>query len=860
MSQTIHIVDDDPSVRGATSFLLSSHGYSTRIYASGSEFLEQAQLDGGCILLDLRMSDLSGLEVLERLSESGVSVPVIMLTGHGDVNTAVQALQNGAVDFIQKPYEERELITALERALAGGGRDKKRDEARRASAGRLQPLSQREMQVLRGLVAGMTNKEMARRLGLSPRTVEMHRATMMADLGVDSAADAIRIALDAELTPLEQDDEGKAPTAAALAPMTGRRVRPILPAAPRQLEEVLPPVLDALEGSTDCVLLLDRQFNVTYLNGNARDSLAGGGDLIGRSLWDLIPDARQTVAWGELHRAADERCAASFEFFAPESARWFLIKARPIPSGLQIFFRDLTHERTADAELRQSEERMRLALEASGDGTWDFNLRTGRIHLSRRYAERLDHGDMPLEAGLHQILRLIHPADQRRLKSRVREHLEGHSDIFVCEYRIRARDGAWRWNLDRGRVVARDPVSGRAVRMVATSTDIGLFKALKARVAEANERIKLAQDAAGAGLWDYDLKSGRVLLSRNSRAMMGLPEDSADSLALAEWQSLVHPDDLPATQAALEEAALSGQPFSITFRIVRPDGEVRSIAGMGKLATQEDGSRRLIGLNIDTSDQARAQEKLGRLEAELLNAAQVGAISAMAAALADELNQPLTAIANYVQGLKLAVSRRPAGSDPGVLAALEGAEASAKLAGGIVRRIQTKTALIRLDRQPEPLSQLVSDAARVALAGLAQNAVQVKLAIPRGANRVLVDRVQIQHVLVNLIRNAVEAMKEGDERPEIAIRASVNPRGDIEVRVDDRGPGIAEEIAHKLFAPFVSTREKGTSIGLAVCRTIVEAHGGRMWVEPAPEGGTSVGFTLQAGDRGGRGATTAQAA
>jgi two-component system, LuxR family, sensor kinase FixL len=224
----------------------------------------------------------------------------------------------------------------------------------------------------------------------------------------------------------------------------------------------------------------------------------------------------------------------------------------------------------------------------------------------------------------------------------------------------------------------------------------------------------------------------------------------------------------------------------------------------------------------------------------------------MAASLADELNQPLTAITNYVQGLKLALSRRPAGSDPNVTAALDGAETSARLAGGIVRRIQNKTALIRLERQPEPLSQLIGDAARVALAGLPQNAVQVKLAIPRKANRVLVDRVQIQHVLVNLIRNAIEAMKDEATRPEIAIQASVNVRGDVEIRVVDRGPGISEGVALRLFEPFVSTKEKGAGIGLAVCRTIVEAHGGRMWVEPGQEGGTSIGFTLQGGDRGGR--------
>ena len=846
MSQIIHIVDDDASVRGATSFLLSSHGYSTRIYGSGSEFLSQAKLEEGCILLDFRMSDMSGLEVLDRLAECGISLPVIMLTGHGDVATAVQALQLGAVDFIQKPYEERELISALERALAGGGRDKKRSEARKTAVTRLQPLSEREMQVLRGLVAGMTNKEMARRLGLSPRTVEMHRSTMMSDLGVDSAADAIRVALDAELTPLDQEGEAQAPTAAALAPMAGRRGKALPLAAPKHLEDILPPVLDVLEGSTDCVMLLDRQFNITYLNRNAMETLAPGRDIRGRNVWDLFPASRQTSAWDEVNRAAEERTSTSFEFFAPDGERWFSVNVRPIPSGLQVFFRDLTNERAADAALKQSEERLRLALEASGDGTWDWDLRSGRVNLSRGYAQRLDYGETAFDAGLHQIFRLVHPGDQGLLKARIKDHLAGKTECFMCEYRIRARDGAWRWHLDRGRVVERDPVSGSATRMIATSTDISAIKAMKLRMVEADERIKLAQEAAGAGLWDFDIRRGIVRLCDQSREMFGL-QDATEEIGLEQWQSAVHPDDLDETMAKVDEAVVSGNTFSLTFRVVLPNGDVRCILGMGKLAgSDRDGPRRMIGLNIDRTDRARADEKLRRLEAELLNAAQTSAIGAMAASLADELNQPLTAITNYVRGMKLSLSRQPGGVDAGAAAALEGAESSAQQASRIIRRIHDRTALIRVERRPEPLCELVRDAARVALAGFAQNSVQLQLAIPRDANLVTVDRLQIQHVLVNLIRHAVEATGGSETKPVLAIEARVGDRDAIEVRVTDRGSASADDVTRKLFAPFVSIRKDSAEIGLAVCRAIVEAHGGRIWAEPAPGKGTAIGFTLEA--------------
>lgn len=222
LKQVIHIVDDDPYVRASTSFLLASCGFSTRIYERGDELLRQADLDEGCILLDLRMHPVSGLDVLAALRDRGGSAPVIMLTGHGDVASAVQALKLGAVDFIEKPYEEGQLLDAIARAFAAGRRDARLVQEKRAALEQVETLSAREKQVLRGLLGGMTNKEMARLLDLSPRTIEMHRSTMMADLGVDAAADAIRIAIAADLAPLEDD----APEVKAAPPAAPPRLRP----------------------------------------------------------------------------------------------------------------------------------------------------------------------------------------------------------------------------------------------------------------------------------------------------------------------------------------------------------------------------------------------------------------------------------------------------------------------------------------------------------------------------------------------------------------------------------------------------------------------------------------------------------
>lgn len=203
----VHVVDDDHQVRAATSFLLRSLGYRSEVYADGREFLDQAALSEGCVLLDLRMPNLGGFEVLEELRRRGAALPVIMLSGHGDIPIAVQAMKLGAREFLEKPYEESALIEAVERAMGDNQSSRERDEQIHLASTNVAALSLRERQVLQALLGGLSNKAIARRLDLSPRTVEMHRANMMSRLKATSLAEAVRVALDAGVEPLDIDAE-----------------------------------------------------------------------------------------------------------------------------------------------------------------------------------------------------------------------------------------------------------------------------------------------------------------------------------------------------------------------------------------------------------------------------------------------------------------------------------------------------------------------------------------------------------------------------------------------------------------------------------------------------------------------------
>jgi two-component system response regulator FixJ len=195
----VFVVDDDAGVRDATTLLLETAGFEVTAYESGEAFLGSAGLhSAGCVLLDVRLPGMGGLDVQSALTRLGSRLSVVVLTGYADIPISVAAMRAGAADFIEKPYQPDRLIAAIDQALGGGAAEPV--SRPRAQAGRLvDTLSPRQRQVLSGLVAGHSNKAIARDLALSPRTVEMHRADMMERLGVESLSEALRIAYDAGL-------------------------------------------------------------------------------------------------------------------------------------------------------------------------------------------------------------------------------------------------------------------------------------------------------------------------------------------------------------------------------------------------------------------------------------------------------------------------------------------------------------------------------------------------------------------------------------------------------------------------------------------------------------------------------------
>lgn len=198
-SPLVHLVDDDGAIRRSAGFMLKTSGYQVKSYESGVELLKShGELSQGCILLDIRMPGMDGLEVQQALRDKGVILPVIIMTGHGDVTLAVRAMKAGAIDFIEKPFEKATLLGAIEQGVKRLREvETGRDLAKEATV-RLGALTPRERDVLGGLAQGLPNKTIAYDLGISPRTVEIHRANLMMKLEVRSLSEALRIAFAAE--------------------------------------------------------------------------------------------------------------------------------------------------------------------------------------------------------------------------------------------------------------------------------------------------------------------------------------------------------------------------------------------------------------------------------------------------------------------------------------------------------------------------------------------------------------------------------------------------------------------------------------------------------------------------------------
>jgi two-component system sensor kinase FixL len=415
------------------------------------------------------------------------------------------------------------------------------------------------------------------------------------------------------------------------------------------------------------------------------------------------------------------------------------------------------------------------------------------------------------------------------------------------ELRHRTKDGRVLWVSNHWMLQDGGPDGG--ARVVGTVSDITDLKLAEASLRESQERLRLAVGAYDLGIADADLTTGKLIAEGGFERLLGLPEGGLEG-DLDRLRVMV----VSADPARDDDIAAGREQQADSVRMRRADGEIRDFQGVRRFFYSPEGAHvRTIGIYRDVTEERRAQaelalrgDRLAELRSELAHVSRLSAMGEMAAALAHELNQPLTAIGNSVGALKIMLGDGGKALDDvareRVVRAANQAEGQAVRAGEIVRRLRDFIARGEADARIEQLDPLIEDAVALAAPNAKAEQIEIRLKLSPKTRRVLADRIQIQQILVNLIRNATEAMRDAPG-PHVLTISTATRRGMVEVSVRDTGPGMAPDFAKQLFSPFLSTKTTGMGVGLSICRRIVEAHGGRMWLEWS-ESGADFRFTI----------------
>ncbi|MBE7197244.1 MAG: PAS domain S-box protein [Parafilimonas terrae] len=490
-------------------------------------------------------------------------------------------------------------------------------------------------------------------------------------------------------------------------------------------------------------------------------------------------------------------------------------------------------------------DELRETLDEVGICIWSLDVPTGRVTASPTCADLFGVSSDRL-ASFADSQTLVHPDDRQARAGAIQRALrEGGS--YEIDYRVVRPDGRVCWLRSRGRVHVNAAGQPARHRGVVLSIDAQKRAEIDLRAREAHlqsildtvPEAMVVIDEAGL-IHSFSAAAERLFryaadeaVGRNVRILMPVPVRDAHDLYLDRYR---HTGErhIIGTNRIVSRRKRDGTTFPMELAI----GEMRS------------GERVFFtGFINDLTERQKTQARLNEIRSELVHMSRLSEMGEMASTLAHELNQPLGAISNYTLGCKRLLAR----SDPETIAkaveVLDKAAEQALRAGQIIRRLREFVARGETEKRVEPVARLIEEASVLALVGAREQGVVAHITVDPGIGSVLADRVQVQQVLVNLMRNAREAMQQSDRR-ELTVAAKPAGPEAVEIAISDTGPGIADAVVDRLFQPFVTTKKGGMGVGLSICRTIVEAHGGRLNVERNAAGGATFRLTLQAAPAG----------
>jgi PAS domain S-box-containing protein len=602
--------------------------------------------------------------------------------------------------------------------------------------------------------------------------------------------------------------------------------------------------LQMLDLAHDAIVAYDMNQRITFWNRGA-EALYGWSaqEAIGQPIHQLtqttfpVPFAQireellRSNRWdGELERVRHDGSVVVI------SSRWALWRdEKGAPRAVLATSNDITARKRMEAELQRQREELRNTIDAIPGMVWSSSSDGRLTFINRRWNGM---GVTLGEDGIDVWPAIVHPSDLEQMQQDWRTAIETGAS-FENVSRIRGSDGIYRW-MHIGAEPLRDS-TGAICRWYGVNTDIEERKQAEQALERSEAFLLDAQRLSRTGSIATRLPDGAMWWSDEAYRIFDYPRDVVPSMEMILART--HPDDLAIVQGAYRQSVDGAPQVDVEHRLAMPDGSVKHVHYVAHLAAPAAAGIEYVGALMDVTETKRAQEALARSTAELAHVTRITMLGELAASIAHEVTQPIAAIVTCGDAA-LRWLNRPSPELGEAQQSIAQMIRDAKRANDVIQRIRAMAK--KRDSLPAmlDLNEIVGESVELVRRELERHRVEVQVELATPALGVSCDRVQLQQVLINLMMNAAQAMADASGPRRLVIATRRFDTTHAQVSVHDSGPGIREDNVNRLFDTFFTTKAEGMGMGLSICRSIVEAHGGRIWAESPEEGGARLQFVL----------------